>query len=1109
VRTALKPEVIVEAATTCRQCGAIRRHPVYLVVRLQPADTWRGLGELLFVSCGECGQRGAAHPAVLRAEDETGGFPGFLLLPVTGQPTPADLGQGHQFLAEHGILPMRVPGLVPTGWPAISAEPTSSVLSVLEGDPRIAPQIARYGHRNRAISDLMEIGSVTSPQQLRAALTSHPELVADAADSGRDLPSILDFPPEAGRLAEAFAALFMVLNPAVTDTELAIAYEHFERERGAAMAKLTEAASGKVRWLTEHPGAPPEDWDPVAVEALHLLGLAGQAPMRARLLDFCGNTVVNRPGATPAQVSWALSCLRESRGLWRALGDSNQEARVGINLGMALYAWDYADVYATNDEAETVMREVVAHYEVTAEAETLALALTDLAIILLKAATIDQRQERIQEAVDLCRRALTLGQKAKNPLGWAFSAANLALALVRLGASGGTAQRSQLEQAAATGHEAARILREHGDLPAARQARINRLDALVGLAGHLRNERLRPLVGVDQGSERSRALVAQVLDTNPAAYGLTETPPEIAEIVRGPAAPDEARILTEVVDEAAALITEPWAARSPAMRSRLARMTAVAVSKLLGTTQAAAVAVAAARSLIDKTVAPDAAAETANLLGAILARLNQWEQAAAAFNDCLGVYEEQLQQSADRDRVLQILGRAPWIARWTAYSQVQAGQLEAAVTTLERTRSRSFAHFVPGSGRNLELLSWRSATLQDIGQAATPDCPVAYVLAAPSGSVVLLVRRSGQGSVGITAYQNSLSAGFLIATMFSMVQPERGLLSAPRIDADMAPAIEPLMKPLGSLLGPVVADLLADGIRDLILIPTGPAALLPWAAATIQESESSPPTFVGELLTLSIAPSAAAVVLSRQRAAGRAGDAAAGSILVVANPERADASNLPGALDEANWIKSSFPGRVDVLAGSAATIDEVLGRLPDCWVAHLACHGTSDVFDPQATRLLLSDGDLTLERLLQLPELRARLVVLSACQSGHVEIRDISDEMLGMPLALLQAGAGTVVSTLWPIDDRVAAMLVGRLYEELADEFSADGCGDLAAALARAQRWLRSLTREEARRWRQQRGVREMAGQRRSVKAAVPSPRAADTPYASPHFWAGFVAYGR
>ena len=198
-----------------------------------------------------------------------------------------------------------------------------------------------------------------------------------------------------------------------------------------------------------------------------------------------------------------------------------------------------------------------------------------------------------------------------------------------------------------------------------------------------------------------------------------------------------------------------------------------------------------------------------------------------------------LQDNVDRDRVVQTLARFPTLARWTAYAHVRSGDPQTAVTILERTRSRSLPRFVPGAGRSLELLSWRSATLEDIGRAATPTCPVAYVLTAFAGSAVLLVRRGDDGHVTVTTYENSLSSGFFVAQMFSLPQPERGFLTAQLISADMGPAIQSLMEPLGSLLEPVVAELLADGIRDLVLIPAGPAAILPWAAATVRGQEDS------------------------------------------------------------------------------------------------------------------------------------------------------------------------------------------------------------------------------------------------------------------------------
>lgn len=558
------------------------------------------------------------------------------------------------------------------------------------------------------------------------------------------------------------------------------------------------------------------------------------------------------------------------------------------------------------------------------------------------------------------------------------------------------------------------------------------------------------------------------------------------------------------------MLEEPHTEQSPSVRSRFARLRASAFPLLLGPTQEAADAVAATRRLIDETVTPEAAAETAGELANLLALLNRWPEAAAAFDDCLAIHDRMLQYNTGRHRIVQTLAQFPNLARWTAYAHVRSGDPQTAVTILERTRSRSLPRLVPGSGRSLELLSWRSATLDDIGRAATPTCPIAYVLTAPGGSAVLLVRRDDDGHVAVKAYENSLSSAFFVARMFSLPRLEQGFLSAQMINVAMGPAIRSLMAPLGSLLEPVATELLADGVRDLVLVPAGPAAILPWAAATVSRPTDLQPTPISELLNISVAPSAAAAFLGQQRAADRVNDAVRGRLLVVADPERPGTPPLAGARYEAQRIEAAFPARVAVLAGSAARTDAVLDQLPACWVAHLACHGTNDVLEPEAMRLLLSDGDITLDRLLQLPELRARLVVLSACQTGHVDIVRASDEMLGMPLAFIDAGACTVVSTLWRIDDRVTAMLIGRLYEELAMEIGVDGRGDVAAALARSQRWLRNLTAAQARHWREQRGVQDLPAPLRSIASEAPPPLSTpDRPYADPYFWAGLVAYGR
>ena len=644
---------------------------------------------------------------MLAAGDETGTLLGYLLLPVQGTPSSADIEEGRRFLGEHRLPPVVIAGLLPSGWPTADTDLDLSVLTTLETDPTITSQVARYERRRRVMTALLQLSSVTSPGQIRETLRACPELVTDGADAERELLSIMEWPPEAARLAEARAALIRGLTSSVTDAELEREYEAFDKGRNAGMTQIVEAGYRKASWLAEHLGAPAAEWDQVAAQGLHLLGLGGEERGRAGLLFNVGTQIMRRPGATQAQAAWAIQCLRDSRELWHNLGDSDQEAAGGHQFAMALYAWDYGDAYATASEAEAVMREVIVHYEGTPEPGQLAMAMTNLAIILLKAATIDERRDRIQEAVDLCRRALPLRPKTEDPGGWAFSAANLALALKRLGADQTATRRAHLEEAAAVSQEAAGIFDAQGEVQAADQARVNRLDALYDLVGELREARLRAVIGDDddQAGQVRPAMVANLLDINPAAYGLAETPPEIAAIVGGPAAPDEARLLTTVLDEAAALLAEPHVALDPGIRSRVARVMVRALPVLLGPTQQAANAVAAARRVIDETVAPDAAADTAGELGSLFARLGRWAEAAAAFGDCLAHQDRMLRDNVDPDRVVQTLDWFPTLARWTAYAYVRSGDPKTAVTILERTRSRSLRRLVPGAGRALEFLS--------------------------------------------------------------------------------------------------------------------------------------------------------------------------------------------------------------------------------------------------------------------------------------------------------------------------------------------------------------------------------------------------------------------
>jgi CHAT domain-containing protein len=77
----------------------------------------------------------------------------------------------------------------------------------------------------------------------------------------------------------------------------------------------------------------------------------------------------------------------------------------------------------------------------------------------------------------------------------------------------------------------------------------------------------------------------------------------------------------------------------------------------------------------------------------------------------------------------------------------------------------------------------------------------------------------------------------------------------------------------------------------------------------------------------------------------------------------------------------------------------------------------------------LAGGPLTLRDAASLP-LQAQLVTLSACETGLSKVAP-GDELLGLLRGFLMAGAPTVLSTLWTVDDAHTATLMGQFYRHL------------------------------------------------------------------------------
>jgi CHAT domain-containing protein len=187
---------------------------------------------------------------------------------------------------------------------------------------------------------------------------------------------------------------------------------------------------------------------------------------------------------------------------------------------------------------------------------------------------------------------------------------------------------------------------------------------------------------------------------------------------------------------------------------------------------------------------------------------------------------------------------------------------------------------------------------------------------------------------------------------------------------------------------------------------------------------------------------------------------------------------LPGTVDEVEQIGAYFGRRsVRRLDGVGATERGVREAMEGARVVHLATHGffseaSCDGDPPRDARadglnpMILSglvlapdgydDGLLTAEELRSADLSAAQLVVLSACSSGLGSIRP-GEGVMGLRRALSMAGAGSVVMSLWAVDDLATRDLMVDLYDALGKRQQQRAPAD---ALRRAQ--LDALARARA-----------------------------------------------
>jgi CHAT domain-containing protein len=106
-------------------------------------------------------------------------------------------------------------------------------------------------------------------------------------------------------------------------------------------------------------------------------------------------------------------------------------------------------------------------------------------------------------------------------------------------------------------------------------------------------------------------------------------------------------------------------------------------------------------------------------------------------------------------------------------------------------------------------------------------------------------------------------------------------------------------------------------------------------------------------------------------------------------------------------------------------------------------------------RVDAGDGVLLAEEVATMDFSHARWVVLSGCDTGLASIQ-VDEGILGLRRAFHVAGAGTVIMSLWPVEDLSAETFMSSLYRARFDENRST-----AAAMRQAYRDALAATRRE------------------------------------------------
>jgi CHAT domain-containing protein len=326
------------------------------------------------------------------------------------------------------------------------------------------------------------------------------------------------------------------------------------------------------------------------------------------------------------------------------------------------------------------------------------------------------------------------------------------------------------------------------------------------------------------------------------------------------------------------------------------------------------------------------------------------------------------------------------------------------------------------------MTATRPVKLAALQKVLAPDeLFIEYVLASPHSFALAI----GQRSVHVYWLPDR-------ALIEADATAYRKSLGVRRTDAGLAARL------YDSLLSPI-PELLTE--PKLVVVPDGALHLIPFDAL-IHDGH-----YLLETHTVSVVPSGTVLSLLAERhetaqqsalpyvgvAAWTKAQSQENPVFrAIRGPEKEEFLPLPESKKEVETIAADLPKPSTLLLGQDAT-ETRFKSLPlgNVAVLHLALHGYVDTDFPDRSALVFApqpggadDGLLEVREIRRLP-LNASLVTLSACNTGVGPVGEAG--VSNLVNAFIEAGADSVVSTLWELEDHTTELLMTDFYAHLSN----------------------------------------------------------------------------